>query len=306
MAVVRRVGRIVGVLVILFAAIVLIAPLLTNGTDPTGPDDPDSAAPETRASSRSAVELVAPADARPARATSIADGDSFEIVWSDTNEPDEVRLLGINAPEREACFGSAARDILVELIDGQDLLVQVVETEDDGFGRRIANVWVGDTLVNLAMVADGGALMLTDAGRFADLIADAQRYAQAVPAGVWGPDGCQRSGSVVVIEDLRADAQGRDDLNPNDEWIDIRNTGSEPIDLTDWGIRDESTRHRFWFPGGFVLDANSRVRVHSGCDSDERGHLYWCASDPVWNNRGDTGYLVDADGNFVDSWPYSG
>jgi len=34
--------------------------------------------------------------------------------------------------------------------------------------------------------------------------------------------------------------------------------------------------------------------------------LYWCDGDPVWNNGGDTGFLVDPDGRFADSLSYSG
>lgn len=270
---------------------------------PTPP--PASATPQSSAST-STILL--------ARATRLADGDSFEVDWIDTAPADlgraEVRLLGINAPEAQACFGSEARSVLQNLIGDREILVEVVETENGGFGRQIANVWVDDDLVNLQMVEAGAALSLTGDGEFADLITQAQHDARAQGLGLWTACAAE---STVEITDLHADAPGRDDFNPNGEWIEIRNTGVVAIDLTGWGIRDESTRHRFTFPDGFGLEAGASTRIGSGCewnDGDDRNDgepdLFWCASDPVWNNTGDTAYLVEGSGRFVDQWSYDG
>jgi competence protein ComEC len=76
--------------------------------------------------------------------------------------------------------------------------------------------------------------------------------------------------------------------------------------VNDWSIRDESTRHRFFFPNGFVLAGNGQVRVFSGCGDDDATSLYWCDGDPVWNNSGDTAFLVDQHGRFVDTLGYQG
>lgn len=248
-----------------------------------------------------------PDGALRADVTHLADGDSFTVEWIDPPPPsvvrDEVRLLAINAPERSACFGTEARQVLEDLISERPVLVEVVEEERDGFGRVIANVWTFDgILINLDMVRRGAALAITGAGPFSPQIEVAQRDARDEGRGLWTE--CGAAAEVEII-DLRPDATGRDDLNPNDEWIEIANRGDTSVDLTDWGVRDESTRNRFRFPYGFVLDAGARVRIRSGCGTDAPDELFWCAENPVWNNMGDTAFLVDAEGRFVDEWGYS-
>lgn len=245
--------------------------------------------------------------------TRLADGDSFELRWIDEPGPqvqrDEVRLLGINAPESGSCFGADAGRFLRDLFDEHTILVEIVETEDGGFGRQISNVWV-DTepalLVNVAMVEAGMAIALTGDGRYAELIATAQKRAISAEAGLWNE--CVTSAEVAIV-DLVSDAPGRDDFNLNGEWVEVRNTGSIALDLEGWGLRDESTRHRFAFPANTVLAPGATLRIGSGCEWHEGADevdLHWCADDPVWNNNGDTAWLSDPTGRFVDTWGYVG
>ncbi len=290
-----------------------VIPTAEPAAGSTTPPAPTATATTTGTTTDVAAWTIAsptpPPTALRATATRLADGDSFDVEWIDPPPPDitraEVRLLGLNAPEAEACFGSDARLVLRDLIAGQEILVEIVETEDGGFGRQISNVWAGDVLLNLAMVESGAALALSDGGPHGALIAQAQSDAKAAGRGLWTT--CDADADVVIL-DLRSDARGRDDFNPNGEWIEIANLGTTPVDLTGWGIRDESTRHRYEFPDGFVLAADDFVRIGSGCewdDNDENVDLFWCAFDPVWNNSGDTAFLVDAAGLFVDEWSYS-
>ena len=248
---------------------------------------------------------VPPVETRLARVQRLADGDSFDIEWIDTGESDELRLFGINAPEGGACFGNEARDILDVLTRDQELLVESIERDD--FGRVLANVWVANVLVNLRLVEQGAALALTDSSQYGQLIRDAQAIAQSNGMGLWDPAFCGTDDEAqIVIAEIFENAPGPDNENPNGEWIDILNAGAATTDMSDWSIRDESTRHRFFFPDGFALDAGSTVRVFSGCGADDASSLYWCDGDPVWNNGGDTAFLVDSDGRFVDTLTYSG
>lgn len=279
-----------------------------GGDSPRTPVPTEGTSAATQSNAGSASPPPPPAAIR-AIATRLADGDSFEVEWIDLPPPEitraEVRLLGLNAPEAEACFGRDARLVLQDLIAGQEILVEIVETEDGGSGRQISNVWAGNVLLNLAMVEAGAALALSDGGPHGALIAQAQSEAKAAGRGLWTT--CDADADVVIL-DLRSDARGRDDFNPNGEWIEIANLGTTPVDMTGWGVRDESTRHRYEFPDGFVLGADDFVRIGSGCewdDNDENVDLFWCAWDPVWNNSGDTAFLVDAAGLFVDEWSYS-
>jgi hypothetical protein len=83
--------------------------------------------------------------------------------------------------------------------------------------------------------------------------------------------------------------------------VEVQSSGAVAVDLTGWGVRDESSSHRFSFPTGFTLDAGARVRIRSGCGTDAADELFWCTSgSAIWNNDGDTAFLVDPSGNIVD------
>lgn len=280
-------------------------------------DDPDDSIEPAGASTTDRVQAApaasgpyppVPDDALRVVVTHLADGDSFDVEWIDPPPSsvwrDEIRLRGINAPEGDACFGPEARSVLAELVLSGPVRFVLAADERDDFGRAIGDVWTDDgTHVNRAMVEAGAALALSGDGPFADEIAIAQELANAAGRGLWTSCGADAD---LAIVDLLADAPGRDDLNPNGEWIEIANLGAAPVDLTGWGIRDESTRHRFFFPDGFVLGPDERVRIGSGCDFDDGADavdLFWCGEDPVWNNGGDTAFLVDDRGRFVDEWP---
>ncbi|MDB4103649.1 lamin tail domain-containing protein [Acidimicrobiales bacterium] len=298
----------------------VLVPGLGTDSNTTAIDEPSTATPQTDNSSGSQVSSddavftgsenlaahpVAPPNARAAEVDRLADGDSFDIRWVDTGDSDEIRLFGLNAPEANACFGSEARDLLQGLTEDRELLVESIER--DQYGRVLGNVWVGDVFVNVRMVEIGGALALSDGGNHAALMQDAQAFASTNTRGLWDPAFCGAGlDAEIVIIAIEANAPGQDHLNPNGEWIEIANLTTVDAVMTNWSIRDESTRHRFYFPDGFVLMSGDDVRVFSGCGDNTADSLYWCDGDPVWNNGGDTGFLVDPDGRFADSLSYSG
>jgi len=304
-----------------------------SGNGPALSTAEPTTAPATTAPSPTSVDagggFAIPADARPAVVRWIHDGDSFDVRFIDITEDasadantepkeyDEVRLQGLDTPEPGACFANEARDSLIELLKGQKVMVHAdwdggrFSDGRDQYFRLIANVWLGDRLINVDQVARGYATARSSDGEFDQAIAAAQRQARDLGLGLWSQEACgglaigseQGSGQLSIAQ-IRADADGRDDENPNDEWIEIANTGDTPVELSDWSVRDESTRNRYEFPAGFVLDAQATVRVRSGCGVDTKAELFWCAATPVWTNAADTAYLVQPDGRFHDVLSY--
>jgi len=88
----------------------------------------------------------------------------------------------------------------------------------------------------------------------------------------------------------------------NDEYIVIKNVGSEAVDLTAWELKDEAG-HCFTFPS-FTLEAGATVTVHTGSGGNTQTDLYWGRGAAVWNNDHDTAYLYDSGMNLKDqeSW----
>ena len=123
--------------------------------------------------------------------------------------------------------------------------------------------------------------------------------------GLWAGDACgSTAAGDIEIVDLMANAPGDDRQNPNGEYVVIENAGEDDVDLEGWAIRDESTRHRFSFPR-LILEPGQRARLRSGCGENDVGadpvDLFWCDPEPpIWNNGGDTAFLLDSAGNTVD------
>jgi hypothetical protein len=137
----------------------------------------------------------------------------------------------------------------------------------------------------------------------------AQMRAQGAGLGIWADNACGiPSEANLVITHVEYDAPGNDNDNLNGEWVDIENLGPTASDLTGWVVKDESSSHRYVFREGFVLDANTQVRLLTGCGTDTAGpttaEIHWCEDGAVWNNSGDTAFLLDPKGNIHDEWGY--
>lgn len=64
-----------------------------------------------------------------------------------------LRLRHVDAPELEFCGGEEAKKVLTDLVDGQS--VRIEEKIMDQKGRPMALVYVGNTLINQAMLESG-------------------------------------------------------------------------------------------------------------------------------------------------------
>ncbi len=94
------------------------------------------------------------------RVLRIVDGDTFKIRYD--GDVVSVRIIGIDAPERNTPQGPAATAKLTELIDDREVrLVFCGPRRRDNFGRLLARVFVaggaGDIEVGPAMIAAGCA-----------------------------------------------------------------------------------------------------------------------------------------------------
>lgn len=239
---------------------------------------------------------------------SVTDGDTLRVLIEGRNEP--LRLIGINAPEADECLAAAAATRLGELMVGGPIRLESDVSERDQYGRLLRYVFVGELFVNEALVREGLALAhryAPDIARAPELEA-AQAAAEADQAGMWAPDACGAAATGGIrIGHIRYDADGDDNFNLNDEWVEFVNPGPGGIDLTGWGVRDESAGHRYSFPVGFSLGAGATVRLHTGCGGDTATSLYWCnQGSAIWNNGGDTVFVLDPHGNIAVSETYPG
>lgn len=230
----------------------------------------------------------------------VGDGDS--IIVEAAGGEQRVRLIGINAPELDDCYGTESHEYLTALLEGSIVELVADEEGEDQYGRLLRYVYLDDQLVNASLVRNGYALARSYAPnlRMQDVLEDAQESAQAAARGLWSDCATE---SAVRIESVNEDAPGPDDENLNGEWVALVNEGGVPVDLAGWSIRDAESINRYSF-ADVVLGAGDELRLFTGCGTDGNGEFYWCARGPVWNNSGDVAFLLDPAGKIADRYEY--
>ena len=127
--------------------------------------------------------LVGISDLRPAalvprgesgyKVTRVIDGDTVEI--HDGHQTIKVRLHGIDTPERDQPYGSAATRALSTMVGGKPVRVS----------RVVAKLYVDDTYVNKALVEQGYAWWYERYARDEWSLSQAQRSAREAERGLW-------------------------------------------------------------------------------------------------------------------------
>lgn len=106
----------------------------------------------------------------------------------------------------------------------------------------------------------------------------------------------------VFITAVHFDAAGDDRSNLNDEYITLQNSGSTPVILAGWQVRD-SDGFLYTFPGTTIGPGASLI-LHTGNGTINSTDLYLGSPIPVLNNDADTVTLHDTGGTEVSrfSW----
>lgn len=236
---------------------------------------------------------------------SVIDGDSIAVDVDGRTE--EVRLIGINAPEGDECFGDASREALVELLgDGDLVLAAGSESDTDQYGRLLRYVYVEGDNVNGRTLAVGNALTLQSRHEFNRAFVEIGELAASAGYGMWAPDACGPAAPAgATIVEVLYNPPGPDDEQSNSEYVTIANDGTATLDLSGWTLRDESSQNRYVF-NAVRLAPDERMTIRTGCGEDRGDTAFWCADRSVWSNGGDTAILQDRHGNVVDRWTYIG
>jgi micrococcal nuclease len=245
-----------------------------------------------------------PAGSSGAMVLDVTDGDTIDVRTGGRLET--VRLIGVNAPERGECLAHRASRWLRDRVQGRDVELASDTSDRDRYGRLLRYVEVEGVDVGVGLVRAGLAIAREyppDTARSAEYQL-VERAAEDARTGMWASDACGRpaAGADVVIVETRFDAPGDDNHDLDQEWVRITNRSRSQVDLTGWVLKDESASHRYSFPRGFVLGSGASVTVRTGCGADSSTALHWCnEGSAVWNNSGDTAFLLDPAGNIADS-----
>lgn len=121
------------------------------------------------------------------RATRVYDGDSFALLSIDGRRL-QIRISGIDAPEKGQAFADRSRRHLSELLAQQDLLIAPIKS--DVYGRVVAAVTAGEQDVGLAQLRAGMAWHFLRYARDQSIeqrqaYARAEAEAREARAGLW-------------------------------------------------------------------------------------------------------------------------
>lgn len=244
--------------------------------------------------------------------TTVTDGDTVTMLIDGVET--EVRLLGINAPERDECWGPEAGSALTDLVLGRDVLLAAGDEDVDSFGRALRFLFIEDAdgveLVNARLVSDGHAVAIQNGNEFAEAMKVAEARAFQSGRGMWGTfacgdgEGVAADRPVVRVADIGFDPAGPDDDALDEEYVTIVNEGYGRVAIGNWVLRDESSSNRLTFPSGTVLAVGASITVVTGCGDGGADTIYWCRDTPVWSNGGDTVIVSDTLGNAVIWYTY--
>jgi micrococcal nuclease len=87
----------------------------------------------------------------------VADGDTITVLHN--GDAEKIRFWGIDCPEKTQDFGTKAEHITSILVFAKAVEVDPVTT--DRYGRTVAFVRVGDTVVNEELLRQGLARVFT-------------------------------------------------------------------------------------------------------------------------------------------------
>ena len=123
----------------------------------------------------------------------VVDGDTIYVRLTDRVE--KIRYIGVNTPEihhpskGEEPGGREAAEVNRGLVGGRRVRLELDVQTRDRYGRLLAYVWVGDTMVNAELVRRGYAQAMTVPPnvRYQDLFVKLQRQARDAHRGLWRP-----------------------------------------------------------------------------------------------------------------------
>jgi endonuclease YncB( thermonuclease family) len=263
-----------------------------------------------------------------AKLRKIYDGDTLLVEIKGEAHP--VRFAGIDAPEIVAdskekdnnplAFGldfsrRMKQALRQEAYEARKFLRQCLKDADhvlleitgEQRGRLVGYAFrPGEKQpLGLALVRAGLARVYT--GRFdfdrEEAYVRAQVEAMAGRSGLWELLN-ERKTDVDFFIGVHADARGRERSNLNDEYVVIGNVDDKERELGGHLVVDEAN-HDFQIPPDTVLKPGACITVRTGGGEDMEGTFYQHRGDAIWNNDGDTVYLLDPEGSEIARLTYA-
>jgi|GEM_PF-846133 len=268
-----------------------------------------------------------------AKIIKVMDGDTvyaMALNWSKY----KIRLLGVDTPETYKKnrpdeyilldgtpitdlqwlkeWGLKAKDFAKMNLENKIVIIVFdnIAPKKGYYGRYLAYIFINNSGnledFNKELLLNGYARVYVSKFEKLEEYQQAEYFAKSHYIGLWSWKKSESNQNNTIsntnvnlaIIYIHANAAGNDNYNLNDEYITIKNIGNTPIDLTGWRIQD-AAGHCYMFPNGFILQPGATVTLHSGSGKDSTTDLYWNSKYAIWNNDGDTIYIINPAGKVV-------
>lgn len=257
-----------------------------------------------------------------AQVIEVIDGDTIKVLIGGRTHT--VRYIGIDTPETVhpdepvGWMGKEASDGNKALVEGKTVYLERDISETDKYGRLLRYAWIGDSMVNAELVRLGLAQVSTNPPnvKYVDLLLRLQQEAREAGRGLWGPTPTAAlpspTATLAPTQPVgQADVVIRyvfyDGLVPrveSDEYAEILNQGSGPVNLAGWRLNAGDAGQDFIFPG-FVQQPGQACRVYTNDFHLETCGFSFSSPRALWNNDGDEcGSLYDHTGRLASQYCY--
>jgi hypothetical protein len=177
-------------------------------------------------------------------------------------------------------------------------------------GKTRGTIWEIHPIIELDVATSGGWAPLDRATSAAPLANPVPTQADepppivetpepGVPTPTMNPFGVGDSSTPVKITRVFYDGVK---TNEPDEYVEIVNDGSSPMQMDNWTLRDAQNNTFHW--DTFTIQPGQTILVYTNETHSQWGGFTFHSGRAIWSNKGDVAELHDAAGNIVSTFRY--
>lgn len=201
----------------------------------------------------------------------VTDGDTIHALVN--GEDRTVRMLGINAPEKNMPLAAESAAFLGQFVN-KTIYLQRDEEDEDKYHRKLRYVFAGDGMLNLELLELGlvNAYIMDNLAYGSDILR-AEEQARNLKIGIWKKSS-QECAQCITL----------DELNAKEEFFVIENTCEFQCELKGWFAKNSGR-------SSFFLDPMQA--------EEARIYKSEILNREVWNNEHDKFFIFDNNGELV-------
>ncbi|GIU68676.1 MAG: hypothetical protein KatS3mg093_431 [Candidatus Parcubacteria bacterium] len=199
-----------------------------------------------------------------------------------------IRLLGINAPEKNEPYYEEAKKFLEKEVLNKTVSLKFEKEKKDKYGRTLAYLFLNEENINLKSIENGFSNYYFPSGRSKEYNNFKKSWLSCLEKNI---NLCERS------DDVCAYCIKIVSINSEEDTMGFYNFCDFSCNLENWTIKNEG-RKRFIFPK-FVVNGKNYFYIFKGNNTNSKEVLFWPENDILVKDS-DSLFLRDSSGKLVD------